>query len=387
MKPDAGDLGPPLLILLLPQPLERFPLREPVEQLLAAPGALAIEPAGGTALDGWPIATVPSRGARPSACSCPGTRARSRVFDAHQLPLAVALVERHPDAELWAARPARLPRHRRSRFDLGAAGRPAPGLGADGGARDRVGPARLRARALTPAAARCRGARASTAPTASSVQVTGSSRNAAYIHVCTTTATKPAATNARYGSPRAPPSSRAAPRRAARGRRASPISPCSAATVSGIVCEAETASLRAPKPCARYSSANEPEPQPAQRPVRAPARRRRGSARSGRTSRRRATSRCRGRAAARTGTRARPRARSPPPRRRRAATFAQREAQRREHEQSPPAARRSSTARASAAGRPTARRAPRSASPTVRGRRSHSSTAASPSITSARKRP
>jgi hypothetical protein len=49
----------------------------------------------------------------------------------------------------------------------------------------------------TDAGSPARALAASADPTPSSVHVTGSSRNAAYIQVCTTTATNPAATTAR----------------------------------------------------------------------------------------------------------------------------------------------------------------------------------------------
>ena len=117
MKPDAGDLGPPLLILLLPQTLERYPLREPVEQLLAAPGTLAIDPPR-IPLN-LAIASVVAR-RQAKRMKLPGHPRALGVFEEQQLPLAAALVERHPDADVWAlAGP--LP-GTDFRFDLGAAG-------------------------------------------------------------------------------------------------------------------------------------------------------------------------------------------------------------------------------------------------------------------------
>ena len=147
-----------------------------------------------------------SPAARPSACGCPACRAAIAVFDPLQLPLAGALIAAPPRAPSCGTS-AGAYAGADFALDLTDAAGPTPGVGADGGPRRRVRAARLRARRLTPR--RLRGRRASTAPTASSVHVTGSSRNAAYSHVCTTTATKPAATTARYGSSRAPPSRRA----------------------------------------------------------------------------------------------------------------------------------------------------------------------------------
>jgi hypothetical protein len=96
--------GPPLLILLLPEPLERFELRDRAQELLAAPGAVAVEPARISygALGALP----PGLGffvARRQAkrMRLPGVPAAIAVFDAPQVPLAVALTERHLGAELW----------------------------------------------------------------------------------------------------------------------------------------------------------------------------------------------------------------------------------------------------------------------------------------------
>jgi len=94
----ADPAGPPLLILLLPAPLERFELRERAQELLAAPSAVAVEPAR--------ISLPPALGfsiARRQAkrMRLPGVPAAIAVFHAHQVPLGVALTERHLGAELW----------------------------------------------------------------------------------------------------------------------------------------------------------------------------------------------------------------------------------------------------------------------------------------------
>lgn len=97
-------IGPPLLLLLLPTTLEAFALRERAEELLKAPGAVAVEP---------PRVSYGALGVLPAALALgiarrqakrmrlPGTPAAIAVFDPHQVPLAVALTQRHVDAELW----------------------------------------------------------------------------------------------------------------------------------------------------------------------------------------------------------------------------------------------------------------------------------------------
>ena len=101
-KPLPG--GPPLVILLLPAPLEQFALRERAQELLAAPGAVAVEPARISygALGALPPALgffVARRQAK--RMRLPGVPAAIAVFHAHQVPLAVALTQRHLGAELW----------------------------------------------------------------------------------------------------------------------------------------------------------------------------------------------------------------------------------------------------------------------------------------------
>ena len=164
------------------------------EELLAAPGAVAVEPArvsyralGGAAAG----ARVPGR-APPGEADAAARRAGRdrRCSTPQQVPLAVALAQRHPGAELWqlGADPADGPRlsvrarPRRGDATCGPVWKRVEALGIESG---RLGSER------GSEGRRWRGRRASAAPTASSVQVTGSSRNAAYSHVCTTTATKP----------------------------------------------------------------------------------------------------------------------------------------------------------------------------------------------------
>ena len=89
----------PLLLLLLPTRLEAFAQREPVERLLAAPGAVAVEPPR------VPLSVAVARVVarrQVKRMALPGVPHAIAVFDTLQLPLAAALIERHPEAELWA---------------------------------------------------------------------------------------------------------------------------------------------------------------------------------------------------------------------------------------------------------------------------------------------
>jgi len=104
----AAPTCPPLLLLLLPSVLEVFHLRERAEELLRAPGAVAVEPARvsyGT-LGVLPPALAYSVARRQAKrMRLPGAPAAIALFDPHQVPLAVALAERHPGAELWQLGP------------------------------------------------------------------------------------------------------------------------------------------------------------------------------------------------------------------------------------------------------------------------------------------
>jgi hypothetical protein len=89
----------PLLLLLLPARLEELPQRAPVEQLLAAPGAVAVEPPR------IPLSTTLAGIVAPRQAKrmrLPGVPHAIAVFDPHQIPLAGALIMRHPEAELWS---------------------------------------------------------------------------------------------------------------------------------------------------------------------------------------------------------------------------------------------------------------------------------------------
>ncbi len=94
----------PLCLLLLPTPLEVFALRERAEDLLTAPGVAAVDPPrlsyrgaarlGESVADG--LTMVQARRMR-----LPGTPRALIVFDPLQYPLARALINVYPDAELW----------------------------------------------------------------------------------------------------------------------------------------------------------------------------------------------------------------------------------------------------------------------------------------------
>jgi hypothetical protein len=94
----------PLCVLLLPAPLEAFPLRERAEDLLTAPGVAAVDPPrlsytaaarlGQGFADG--LSAVQARRLR-----FPGHPRALVLFDPLQYPLARALAGIHPDAELW----------------------------------------------------------------------------------------------------------------------------------------------------------------------------------------------------------------------------------------------------------------------------------------------
>jgi hypothetical protein len=97
--PDRG-----LVVLLLPARLEAAAERERAEDLLGAPGAVAVEPAaigyGATSrLPGLVRERIAAGQARRMAL--PGHPRAVVVFAAAQYPLARALLAEHPEAELW----------------------------------------------------------------------------------------------------------------------------------------------------------------------------------------------------------------------------------------------------------------------------------------------
>jgi hypothetical protein len=90
---------PRLLLLLLPEQLEEMEAHERLEQLLAAPGTVAVEPPRMRV--SLALARVVAR-RQVKRMKLPGIPRAIAVFQTLQLPLAAALIERNPDAELWS---------------------------------------------------------------------------------------------------------------------------------------------------------------------------------------------------------------------------------------------------------------------------------------------
>ena len=94
----------PLLVLLLPRPLERLELERPVRELLRAQGVVAVDPSR------LPIGRMPANLAAGLAVGqakrmqLPGTPAAVAILHPLQFFLAGALLARHPRAELWYGR-------------------------------------------------------------------------------------------------------------------------------------------------------------------------------------------------------------------------------------------------------------------------------------------
>jgi hypothetical protein len=89
----------PLLLLLLPARLEAMEPRELLQRLLAAPGAVAVEPPRVPL--SLAFARVVAR-RQVKRMKLPGVPQAIAVFDTLQVPLAAALIERNPEAELWS---------------------------------------------------------------------------------------------------------------------------------------------------------------------------------------------------------------------------------------------------------------------------------------------
>ena len=95
----------PLLVLLLPQRLERFHLATQARRLLEAPGAVAVDPAR------IPVGRIPATVAAGLAVGqakrmrLPGLPGAVAIFHPLQFYLAGALLARHPRAELWYGEP------------------------------------------------------------------------------------------------------------------------------------------------------------------------------------------------------------------------------------------------------------------------------------------
>src|SRR3954447_14113742 len=95
---------PPIAVLLLPRTLEQFILRDQAQDLLTAPGVVAVEPARipygaylrlpASVTDG--LAATQARRLR-----LPGEPRVIVIFHPLQYPLARGLIAQHPEAELW----------------------------------------------------------------------------------------------------------------------------------------------------------------------------------------------------------------------------------------------------------------------------------------------
>jgi hypothetical protein len=99
----------PLALLLLPRPLERFILREQAEDLLRAPGVVAVGPPRvpyGAALRLPPplVDLLAAATARRIARRLGGELRAVAIFHPVQWPLAAALLALSPGAELWYGR-------------------------------------------------------------------------------------------------------------------------------------------------------------------------------------------------------------------------------------------------------------------------------------------
>ena len=108
LRRDSHATGPPLLLLLLPRALEDFELRDRAQELVAAPGVVAVEPphVSYRLLGNLPPAIAYGVARRQAKrMKLPGAPAAIAVFDVHQVPLAVALGQRHPGAEIWQLGP------------------------------------------------------------------------------------------------------------------------------------------------------------------------------------------------------------------------------------------------------------------------------------------
>src|SRR5213083_2019372 len=97
----------PIAALLLPRTLEGFILREQAEDLLRAPGVVAIEPARVPygAFGRLPVALADAlAAAQARRLRVPGRPRAIVIFHPLQWPLARALLTRWPRAELWYGR-------------------------------------------------------------------------------------------------------------------------------------------------------------------------------------------------------------------------------------------------------------------------------------------
>jgi hypothetical protein len=108
----ARDGDDRLVVLLLPERLEDFAWRSVAEDLLQAPGVVAVDPPRTSyrRLARIPDAfgvTISSKQARRLRKRLPGTPAAIVIFHPGQYPLARALLIQLPECELWYGRLAR----------------------------------------------------------------------------------------------------------------------------------------------------------------------------------------------------------------------------------------------------------------------------------------
>src|SRR3954469_11862580 len=99
--------GKPLALLLLPRTLEEFILRDQAEDLLRAPGVVAVEAPKVRygvlgRLPDWLSSSLALSQAR--RLKLPGPGKGGAIFPPFQYPLARALLDRHKGSELWYGR-------------------------------------------------------------------------------------------------------------------------------------------------------------------------------------------------------------------------------------------------------------------------------------------
>jgi hypothetical protein len=95
----------PLLVLLLPERLERFHLEQPVRDLLRADGVVAVDPSRVPLVRMLPSIAARAAMGQARRMRLPGTPRAVAAFHPFQYYLAGALLARHAHAELWYGRP------------------------------------------------------------------------------------------------------------------------------------------------------------------------------------------------------------------------------------------------------------------------------------------
>ena len=95
----------PLLVLLLPERLERFHLEQPVRDLLRADGVVAVDPSRVPLVQMLPSIAARAAMGQARRMRLPGTPRAVAAFHPFQYYLAGALLARNTHAELWYGRP------------------------------------------------------------------------------------------------------------------------------------------------------------------------------------------------------------------------------------------------------------------------------------------